>query len=841
MAQNPFSFRGLNEQEVESSRNLYGTNTTLQADRSVWLALKESVTEPMFLLLVLASTLYFILGEYAEAIFMIAAIFLVSAISFYQDTRSRKALAALRAFTEVQATVIRDDELTQIPSAQIVIDDLVVVDEGKLVPADGIIIQSNDFAVNESILTGEAFSIFKNKEPGNHEVFQGTQVVSGLAVFKVTRIGGSTSINKVGKLIEDTADEATPLQNQIKGFVRKMAIGGIAVFVMIWIVNFSTSGNILDSLLKALTLAMSVLPEEIPVAFTTFMALGTSRLMKSGIIVKNIRTVETLGSATVICIDKTGTITENRMELERLYIWPADKYLNRDEWNTEEGKKIIRVAMWASEPVPFDPMEKSLHAAYAASAEHDERSDYKMIHEYPLSGKPPMMTHVFENHAHHRIIACKGSPENLLAHSTVSSDTGKAILARVSELSDQGFRVLGVGTSSYLQKDLPSTQEEFVFEFLGLVAFFDPPKKNIADTFNAFYDAGIQVKMITGDMSATALAIARQTGLKNATDAVTGSELLIMSESELEATVKQKNIFTRMYPEAKVRIVKSLKKLNHVVAMTGDGVNDGPALKASHIGIAMGKRGSELAKQAAALILTDDDLSKMIDAIAMGRKIYSNLKKAIQYIISIHIPIILTVALPLFLNWIYPAIFTPVHVIFLELIMGPTCSIVYENEPLEATSMQEPPRRLTDTFLSWRELSLSVLQGLTITAGTLIIYQVAAKSNMIEDEVRTMVFSTLVFANIFLTLVNRSFYFSVTKVLRYKNRLLGGIIFSTILLLLLMVYVPLIRNFFQLSSLTVDRLIWCLLTGCLSVIWIEVYKWYKRRKTKTHFDKLANR
>jgi Ca2+-transporting ATPase len=834
MAQNPFSFRGLNEEEVETSRNLHGTNSTAQADRSVWLALKESATEPMFLLLVLASTLYFILGDYAEAIFMIAAILFVSAISFYQDTRSRRALTALRAFTEVQATVIRSDELLRLPSAEIVIDDLVVVDEGKLIPADGTILHSNDFAVNESILTGEAFSIYKNKETGNNEVLQGTQVVSGLAVFKVTKIGSATTINKIGKLIEDTSDETTPLQNQIKRFVRKMAIGGIAVFLMIWIVNFSTSGSIVDSLLKALTLAMSVLPEEIPVAFTTFMALGASRLMKSGIIIKNIRTVETLGSATVICIDKTGTITENRMELERLYSWPSDRYIERDEWTTEEAKRIIRMAMWASEPVPFDPMEKSLHAAYADSAENDERKDYKMIHEYPLSGKPPMMTHVFENHSHHRIIACKGSPENLLAHSTVNSDARKVILARVSELSGRGFRVLGVGASSFSHQDLPSTQEEFVFEFLGLVAFFDPPKQNIADTFRAFFDAGIQVKMITGDISATALAIARQTGLKHATDAVTGNELMLMDESTLAATVNEKNIFTRMYPDAKVKIVKALKKLNHVVAMTGDGVNDGPALKASHIGIAMGKRGSELAKQAAALILTDDDLSKMVDAIAMGRKIYSNLKKAIQYIISIHIPIILTVALPLFLNWIYPAIFTPVHVIFLELIMGPTCSIVYENEPLEPRSMQEPPRRLTETFLSWNDLSLSVLQGLTITLGTLLIYQIAVQRNMLEAEVRSMVFSTLVFANIFLTLVNRSFYFSVTKVLGYKNRLLGGIILTTILLLLVILYVPLVRNFFQLSSLSLDRLMWCLLTGCLSVIWIEVYKWNKRKKPKDH-------
>lgn len=284
-----------------------------------------------------------------------------------------------------------------------------------------------------------------------------------------------------------------------------------------------------------------------------------------------------------------------------------------------------------------------------------------------------------------------------------------------------------------------------------------------------------------------------------------------------------------MYPETKVKIVSALKKLNHIVAMTGDGVNDGPALKAAHIGIAMGKRGSELAKQAAALILTDDDLSKMVDAIAMGRKIYSNLKKAIQYIISIHIPIILTVALPLILGWIYPSIFTPVHVIFLELIMGPTCSIVYENEPLEERSMLQPPRKLTDTFLSWNELSLSVVQGLLITAGTLFIYQIAAERGMQEDEVRAMVFSTLVFANVFLTLVNRSFYFSIIKVVRYKNWLLRTIILLTLVLLAIILYVPLIRDFFRLAPLHTNQMALCALVGFCSVIWIEGLKWWRRK------------
>ncbi|HEX5171912.1 MAG TPA: cation-translocating P-type ATPase, partial [Cyclobacteriaceae bacterium] len=565
---------------------------------------------------------------------------------------------------------------------------------------------------------------------------------------------------------------------------------------------------------------------------------GASRLMKSGIIIKDVRTVETLGSATVICTDKTGTITENRMELKQLYAWPSDRHLEENDWTSEEAKRIIRLGMWASEPVPFDPMEKSLHNAYQETTTTDERDQFKMVHEYPLSGNPPMMTHIFENQNHTRIIACKGAPENIVRHSSLSSEERKSVMARASELSKDGFRVLGVATTLFDNGNFPATQEEFTFDFAGLIAFHDPPKKDIEKTFKAFYDAGIQIKIITGDMKTTTLAVARQTRLKNPDEAISGSELLLMDEAALEETLREKNIFTRMYPEAKVKVVNALKKLHHIVAMTGDGVNDGPALKAAHIGIAMGKRGSELAKQAAALILTDDDLSKMIDAIAMGRKIYSNLKKAIQYIISIHIPIILTVALPLILNWVYPFIFTPVHVIFLELIMGPTCSIVYENEPLEARSMQQPPRKLTETFLSWKELSISIVQGIVITAGSLIVYRFAVNENWSEDTVRSMVFSTLVFANIFLTLVNRSFYFSILKVLQYKNRLLQGILAITFLLLMLILYVPQLSNFFHLAELPARQLAVCASAGFCSVIWIEVYKLWKRNQAESTFENL---
>lgn len=445
---------------------------------------------------------------------------------------------------------------------------------------------------------------------------------------------------------------------------------------------------------------MSILPEEIPVAFTTFMALGAWRLMKMGIIVKRTQTIETLGSATVICTDKTGTITENKMELVSLYVQATNSYQIPDKTLNEEGQKLLAMAMWSSEPVPFDPMETALHDTYGKLAATDLRTDFKLVHEYPLEGKPPMMTHVFENATGERIIAAKGAPEAIIALSGLSESEKTEILNAVNELAAKGYRILAVGQSMLSGDTYPEKQQELSFDFLGLVAFYDPPKANIRSVFESFYKAGIQVKIITGDNAATTQNIARQIGFKGAENVLLGDELVAMDEPTLQQKVMQTGIFARMFPEAKLKVVNALKAQGQIVAMTGDGVNDGPALKAAHIGIAMGKKGTEIAKQASSLILVDDDLARMVDAVAMGRKIYISLKNAIRYIISIHIPIILTVFIPLALGWIYPNIFTPVHIIFFELIMGPTCSIIYENEPMEKDLLLQKPRPFTDTFFS---------------------------------------------------------------------------------------------------------------------------------------------
>ncbi len=695
-----------------------------------------------------------------------------------------------------------------------------------------IIIRSNDFSINESILTGESVPLYKNETSEDNRVYQGTSVSGGLAICRVTAIGNSTRLAGIGINITEIKEEKTPLQIQITNFVKKMAIIGVVVFFIVWIINYSRSYDILDSLLKALTLAMSILPEEIPVAFTTFMALGAWRLMTMGIIVKQTKTVETLGSATVIGLDKTGTITENSMVLAKLAALNKRETVNFSEKIDDDEKALVRYAMWASEPIPFDPMEKALHEAYQLTSTKDERPLFNMYFEYPLSGHPPMMTHVFRNSAGERIIAAKGAPEALMASSVLNDDERKYISNTVNVLSAEGYRVLAVGETTFNSDQFPEQQQDFKFSFIGLLAFYDPPKKNIPDVLASFYQAGITVNIITGDNQATTETIARQIGFRDPGKCLSGEELMTMDETMLSEEVKKAHIFARMFPEAKLRIINALKSNGEIVAMTGDGVNDGPALKAAHIGIAMGEKGTEIAREAASLIIINDDLAKMVDAIAMGRRIYTNLKKAIQYIISIHIPIILTVFLPLALGWLYPSIFSPVHIIFLELIMGPTCSIIYENEPIEKNIMFQKPRPFTTTFFNWKELLTSIIQGLAITAGTLFCYQYAIQLGADEETTRTMVFITLISANICLTLVNRSFYYSIITTAGYKNNLVLMIISITVTITALLLYIDPLTSFFRFSRPDAYSLLISMLFGFVSVIWFEIYKAFKRSQVK---------
>ncbi len=787
----------------------------------------------MFILLAAAGVIYFLLGEYQEGILLLVAIVLVAGISFYQTIKSDHALEKLKKLTQPSVKVLRNQVLTEIPAEEIVPGDVMLLEEGQAIPADGVILEAHDLSIDESILTGESVPIVKGD---GDTVYAGALLVSGNFFARVSATGLRTELGSLGKSLEEIQVEKTPLQVQISRFVQQMAVAGIFAFLLIWGINYWRSGEVISSLLFGLTIAMSILPEEIPVAFSGFMALGASRMAGLGVLTRQPQTVESLGSATVICADKTGTITDAGMSVKKLYDPVSADSCDCDGAGTQplsaSLEELMKNAVWASEPVPFDAMEKAIHSFFDEHIKNLPKTEYRMIHEYPLSGRPPMMTHLFEGPSGELIISGKGSVEKILEVCKISEPDRRRALEMARQFSSEGLRVLGVAGGALPYGQIPAKQEDFIWEFKGLVALLNPPKKNAEYVVSEFYEAGMEVKMITGDYPETAMAIAREINLKNSDHFLSGESVMSLSEEELQQEVKDTTIFARVFPEAKLRIIKALKANGEVVAMTGDGVNDGPALKAAHIGVSMGKRGTEIAKAAASLVLVNDDLQGIVDAIAHGRKIYENLKKAVSYIVSIHIPIILTVAIPLILNWKYANIFSPIHVIFLELVMGPTCSIAFESEPAERNLMRVKPRRPSQSFLSIRELSLSVVQGLVISAAVLAVYYLATRTGHSETEVRTMVFSMLVMSNIFLTLVNRSFTFSFIETLKYRNPLIWLMVFLTFLILLATLFVPAIRQLFHFEHIGKTAFLVCTLAAMLGVFWVEGYKLARRKLSK---------
>ena len=815
---------GLSSLQVTEKRRQFGSNALeLQEERVLLNVLKEIVLEPMFILLLVACVIYFATGSYQEGTIMLIAIFVVAGISIFQEYRSRNAVQALKKLSQSHVKVIRNGIEEAILIEEIVVEDIMIIEEGEIISADAILLQARDFSINESILTGESVAVYKNTDA---TIFRGTLVASGNATARVTDVGLQTKFGKIGLAVKEVAVEKTPLQIQIKAFVKKMVWIGAAAFALVITIKYIQTSDILRSLMHGLTLAMSILPEEIPVAFSTFLALGAFRLLKNKIIVKQPQYVETLGAATVICVDKTGTITENKMSIACLYDEATKKSLTVSG-NIHEDVipgELIEFTMWSSETKPFDPMEQAIHSLYGEMAVQDKRTAYQQIHEYPISGSPPMMTHIFQNQSGEVIIAAKGAPERILGQSNLTEAEVKEIEKQALEYAKQGLRVLGVGKGIWNEEKWPDLQDEFRFEFLGLVAFQDPPKENIRETIETFRKAGITVKMITGDYAETALAIARQVNLSDNDEVMLGTDVLKLETAELRSTLRHVNIFARMFPEAKLKVINALKQSGEVVAMTGDGVNDAPALKAAHIGIAMGQRGSEVAKGAASLILSDDDLIHMTDAVALGRKIYDNLKKAIQYIVSIHIPIILIVTLPLLLGWAFTGIFTPVHVIFLELIMGPTCSIIYENEPMEPNTMNRPPRQMSATFLSFRQLLTSIIQGLVITAACLGTGYYGIQQGLDDTTVRTLIFITLLFSNIFLTLVNRSFRYSVFTTIRYSNMLVPLIVGITLAFIVGLLTIPFMQHLFGLGTLSWKMISICIGAAFVGTFWMELVK-----------------
>lgn len=812
--------KGLTEEQASILLHQYGRNSIhINETKRLFRILWDIVKEPMFLLLVAACVLYFILRQNTEGFMMIAALLFVAAISVYQEIKSSHALEALQQLTEPKVMVIRDGVEKEIEIELLVPGDVVLLSEGEKIPADAEVLQENDLSINESIITGESLPVEKGAANGMNAIFQGTVVNSGRCAALITATGNQTALGKIGKSITTYSSSKTQLQQQIDVFVKRFAIFGISAFALIFLVNFLENKNVVASLLFGLTLAMSAIPEEIPVAFSSFMALGAYHMSRLGIISRQPQVIENLGAVNIICLDKTGTITENRMKVDRVFDYLTNRLYPSPDWN--KVSDVLYYALLASEEKPFDTMEKAIVEAYTSVK--TTFPALKMVGEYALHGHPPMMTHVYATGTA-KLAVSKGAVERIVRICSIPVDEKTKILNQAKELASKGHRVLAVAKADYNHEELPKTQDEFNWQFQGLISLYDPPRSFVKDVFQQFYDAGVAIKLLTGDFPETALTIASETGLRFRNHYATGEEVMNASPVELKEICKEVNVFARMYPEAKLKVINALIDDGNIVAMTGDGVNDGPALKAANIGIAMGEKGTEVARQSSDLIVTDDDLRKVIEAIKQGRKIFNNLKKAVRYIISIHIPIILTASVPLLLGWKYPNIFTPIHVIFLELIMGPTCSIFYEREPVENFIMQLPPRKREAWLFSTDEFLISLVQGLLITLGVLGLYFIFMNNNASLREVRTVVFTTLIAGNIFLTFVNRSFTKTFFKTIKSKNNLAIPVLIISICFLAIIHFVPFIQNLFGMTSIPFIHFLVCLGTAFVSVVWFEFYK-----------------
>lgn len=776
----------------------------------------------MFILLVIACIIYLVLGKIAEGITMSVAITIVTSISLFQETRSAKALRSLNQYLEPKVKVIRDGNEKYIQSSELVPGDVMILEEGMRIPADASLVSANDLSTNDSIITGESVPVEKNPGDPSSNLYQGSTINSGKCMAIVTATGNETKLGKIGISISEYTSSKTLLQLQLNRFVNRFALFGFAGFIIILLVNYIHYQQFTMSLLFALTVAMSVIPEEIPVAFSSFMALGAFKMGKAGVISRQPQIIENLGAMNLLCFDKTGTLTENKMQVKTIYEFETGSLTDAEQFTLQPEGSLLWYANLASEAEPFDAMEKAIAEVYQ---KHKSATDERplMVHEYPLEGRPPMMTHVFRL-AEKQIVAAKGAVERIVKVCKLNNEEIVKITDQTRQLSSHGYRILAVAKADLSLHEFPKSQNEFDWKFLGLVALYDPPRENAAGVIKQIYDAGIGIKLITGDYPETAVNIAQQVGIQNALTYYTGEEVMNMNEDQLKQASSQKNIFARMFPEAKLKLVNNLKASGNIVAMTGDGVNDGPALKAAHIGIAMGKKGTATATGAADLILADDNLENIAVAVSEGRRIYSNLIKAIRYIISIHIPIILTASIPLILGWRYPNIFSPVHVIFLELIMAPTCSIFYEREPVEKWMLQSGPRSRSVGLFRSNELIITIIQGIVVAAGVLGLYYYFMSKDYPIEETRMVVFTTLLISNVFLTFSNRSFTKSIFTTIRYKNNLALYVFGANLVFLVLLHFIPAIRDLFELASLNGTAFFLCFAVGFFSVMWIEVYK-----------------
>ena len=845
MTDNKTTTTGLTTQEAHKLLEQYGKNElTPQKKQSFFIKVLHIIGEPMFLLLIVAAVIYFILGEPRDGAIMLIFVIGIISIDVIQEWKTDKTLNALKDLSAPQVTVIRDGQEIVIASVDLVPGDLMMIAEGVKIPADGIVVKASDLCVDESSLTGEAEGVWKvsidKAEPSadywrKDYCYAGTLATQGSATIQVDKTGVATEYGKIGVNVAAAIEGLSPLQKQTGRLVKTCAGIAAVLFALVGLITYTNLPNhlfgarIIESILSGITLAMAMIPEEFPVILTVFLSMGAWRLAKKNSLVRKLPAVETLGEVSVLCVDKTGTITMNQMTV-------------RDTWAlTGDTNSLAHTMGLGCETDAYDPMEKAMLAycnSLGITKEYLFGGD--LIAEYAFTNELKMMGHVWE-HDGEIVVAAKGSPERILTICDITEEQRRLAEEKITEMSKQGLRVIAVGEMHPKSKeDIPAAITDSILTLCGLIGLADPPRESVKKDIEQCTRAGVRVVMITGDNGITASSIAKQIGMPNCDHIITGDEINAMTDEELREHVKDVSIFSRVVPEHKMRIVKAFKENGEIVAMTGDGVNDAPALKNADIGIAMGKRGSEVSREAADLILMDDNFSTIVDTIKDGRRIYDNIRKAVGYVFTIHIPIAFSALLAPLLN-INPLnlLLLPLHVVLLELIIDPTCSIVLERQPAEHDIMDRKPRNPKEKLLTGGILFKSILQGLIVFAASFGIYYLTLNQYPNNPALaRTMGLAIVMFANLFLVQVNSSnSKFAIQSLIHLiKDKVMWAVNIGTVAGLLIILYTPL-HSFLKLAPLSIGQLFFAFGVAAAAVLWYEVVKLVKLINKKPNSKK----
>ena len=833
---------GLSEAEAQARLKAEGYNELPRADRRTVLRIVfEVVREPMIALLLAGGAVYFALGDWREAVILLVFANLSVLITVVQETRTEHVLEALRDLTSPRALVIRDGERKRIPGREVARGDVVVLSEGDRVPADAALFECEDLLLDESLLTGESVPVRKaakptleanqSVRPGGDDspfVFSGSLVVRGAGVAEVIATGANSEIGKIGQSLATLDAEPPRLQGQMNRLVRMFGAVGIGITVLAVVLYGMLRGHWLNALLGGIALGMSMLPEEFPVVLAVFMAMGAWRISRARVLTRRAAAIETLGSATVLCTDKTGTLTENSMTITELrradgrafhLDGPADEAL------PDAFLDLVHIGVLASAREPFDPMEKAFHNLARKDPTQSERPDdgLAFVHAYGLRPDLLAVTQVWKPAAggSKRIVASKGAPEAIAQLCRLDGAQVDALKQSVRDMAADGLRVLGVARAELNAEDLPDSPRGFAFEFVGLVGLADPLRESARAAVDDCRSAGIRVVMITGDYPETAAAIGRQAGL-DASRIMTGQALEGMSDEELSRDIGGANVFARIMPDQKLRIVNALKAEGEVVAMTGDGVNDAPSLKAAHIGVAMGGRGTDVAREASALVLLDDDFGSIVKAVRLGRRIYDNLRKAVGFIFAVHVPIAGLALAPLVFG--LPVLFGPIHIAFIEMVIDPVCSLVFEAELEEDNVMRRPPRPPSEPMAPGSFVAWSLFQGLFAFVVVAAVLFVGLRRGMPVDEVRALTFFALILSIVGLILINRSFSASLWTAVRRPNPTLLWILLTIAAILALTLKWPFAAHLFGFGPLHLDDLALTVVAGVVVFACLDALK-----------------